>query len=108
MKLNVGDKVTDCPRIGLSEQADLENRQQLIEGDYNKKIIEQQQKQIDLKDLMITDQKARGDLWQDEAQRERDYADKMKANGDQKFWLGLGVGLLTVLVTGYALGQVNK
>lgn len=42
--LNVGDKVTDCPRIGLSLDYDRQVRKDLVDRDYNKQIVDQQKK----------------------------------------------------------------
>jgi hypothetical protein len=108
VRLNVGDKVTDCPRIGLSEDADKQIRIDLIEGDFNKKIVEEQKRQIDLKDLMITDLRTQKDLWRDDAMREREYADSQRAKSDRNFWIGFGIGILSVVAAGYAIGQVSK
>jgi hypothetical protein len=108
VRLNVGDKVTDCPRIGLSDEADLENRKQLVEGDFNIKIIDEQKKMLDLKDLQISYIQKQDDLWKADALREREAYDKERSRSNTSFWVGFGVGLLTVVVTGYALGQVHK
>lgn len=108
VKLFVGDKVTDCPRIGLSEEADLANRKQLIEGDYNLKILSEQKQMLDLKDKQISYIQKQDDLWKADAERERAAYDAERGRAKTEFWIGLGVGILTVVVAGYAVHQVAK
>lgn len=105
VRLKVGDKVTDCDRIGLSEQADLETRKQLVEGDYNKKILDEQQKIIDLKDLQIKYTTEQKDLWQSDAMRERAAYDAERSRTNMNFWIGLGAGILLTVAAGWAVGQ---
>jgi len=106
--LKVGDTVKDCPRIGLSESYDLEVRKELIEGDYNKKLLTEKDRLLGFKDLQIQYHAQQTDLWRADALRERDAYDKERSRTNTTFWVGLGVGILTVLVAGYAMGQIDK
>jgi hypothetical protein len=108
VRYGVGDRVADCPRIGLSLEADAQNRAQLVQFDYDQKVIDAQAKELTLKDLMISDQKARGDLFQADAQRERESADKARASEKTSFWVGVGAGFLTILLGAWSVRQVSK
>jgi hypothetical protein len=107
ISLNVGDKVTDCPRIGLSHDADLQIRKDLVEGDYNKKIVITQKSIIDLQNEQIDYMQQQSSLWKTDALRERAAYDSERSRNNVNFWIGLGVGILTVVVAGYAIGQVK-
>lgn len=104
----MGDTVRDCPRIGLSEEADLEIRKQLIEGDYNKKILAEQERVISLKDLQIKYTTEQKDLWKSDALREREAYDKERRRTSANFWIGLGAGILLTVAAGWAVGQAGK
>lgn len=108
VSLNVGDKVVDCPRIGLSLEYDKQIRKELIEGDYNKEIINQQNRIIELKDLQIKQTTEQADLWKSEAQRERDALDKEKNKTNWGVWGGLMGGVALTVLAGWALGQVSR
>lgn len=108
VRLRVGDKVTDCERIGLSDEADLKVKKDLIEGDFNKKIIDEQKRQLELKDLVITDYSKRSDLWEQEAMRAREVADKAQNRSENNFWLGILAGVALTLGAAWGYGQVAK
>lgn len=106
VRLKVGATVTDCDRVGLSDAADLQVRKDLVEGDFNKKIISEQKRQIELKDLLIVDITAQKTLWQTDALRERKYADSQRDNASRNLWLGIGVGIGLTVLSAWAMGQV--
>lgn len=103
VNLKVGDKVTDCDRVGLSTQFEKGLRKDLIESDYNKKIIDEQAKIITLKDLSIKQSNDQATLWKDESTRERDAYDRERSRTTTSFWMGLGVGILVIIGGAYAL-----
>lgn len=107
VSLKVGDKVTDCDRIGLSLPYDLKVRQSLVEGDYNLKIIEQKDRLITAKDLALKDADEQKILYRDEANRARKDADDARASANTRFWIGVGVGFLAILGGAWAVGQVK-
>lgn len=104
--LKVGDTVTDCDRIGLNLEFEKTVRQQVIQNDYNLKIMEEQKKIIDLKDLTIKTSQDQGQLWKEEAERSRKYADEANQSRSKDFFLGLASGILLTALAGWALGQV--
>lgn len=108
ISLNVGDRVTDCPRIGLSLDYDKQVRKDLIEGDYNKQVVDQQQRIIELKDLQIKQTSEQADLWKTEALREREALDKERNRTNWGFWGGLIGGVALTVLAGWAVGQAGK
>lgn len=108
ISLNVGERVADCPRIGLSLEYDKQIRKELIEGDYNKQIIDQQKRIIDLKDLQIKQTSEQADLWRSEALREREALDKERNKTNWGFWGGLIGGVALTVLAGWAVGQASR
>jgi hypothetical protein len=108
VKLNVGDKVSDCPRIGLSLDYEKEIRKDLIDAEFNREIMEQQKRIIELKDLQVRQTKENADLWRQEALKEREALDKEKNRSDWKFWGGLIAGVGLTVLAGWAVGQVSR
>lgn len=108
VSLHVGDTVKDCPRVGLSVDYEKTVRKQLVESDFDKKIIDEQAKILTLKDLSITNLNDQSKLWKDEAQRDREQVDKERARTSTSFWVGLGVGIATVLASAWAVKQVAR
>jgi hypothetical protein len=106
--LHVGDKVTDCDRVGLSTGYEKSVRKDLIETDFNKKIIDEQTKIIDLKDLSIKQSNDQAMLWKTESDREREAYDKERARTNTSFWVGMGVGILVILGGAYAVKSVAR
>ena len=106
--LHVGDKVADCDRIGLSIAFEKGMRKDLIESDFNKKIVEEQAKIIDLKDLSIKQSNEQSTLWKEEATRERDAYDKERSRTNTSFWFGMGLGILVILGGAYAVKSVAR
>lgn len=107
ISLKVGDKVTDCDRIGLSVPYDLKVRQSLIEGDYNLKIIAEKDRLITAKDLALKDADEQKVLYRDEATRARKDADDARASANTRFWIGVVVGFLAILGGAWAIGRVK-
>lgn len=106
--LGVGDTVKDCPRIGLSVEYDLQIRKDLIEGDYNKKILEEKDKLLIIKDTKIKYLEDQYDLWKNEAAREREEYDKIRKNQNSDFWYGIMLGAGSILMGAWAIKQVGK
>jgi len=106
--LGVGDKVIDCPRIGLREDVAKTTQLQLIERDYLVKEVAEQKNLIDLKDLTIQNSQKQVDLFKADSDREREAYDKERSRGDTKFWVGLGLGALTIIAGAWAVKQVAR
>lgn len=108
ISLNVGDKVTDCPRIGLSVEYDKQVRKELVEGEYNKQIVDQQKRIIELKDLQIKQTTEQSDLWRSEALREREALDKERNKTNWGLWGGILGGIALTVLAGWAVGQASR
>lgn len=106
--LKIGDVVKDCDRIGLSKEYDLGLRKELIESDYNKQVIVEQKKLLDLKDISISVYEQKSDLWKSEAERERTQLDKERDRNGKYFWLGILSGIGLTLGAAWAVGQVSR
>lgn len=65
------------------------------------------QKAISLKDLAITASDQRIALWQKTSDDEQSRLAKMDADQKMSSWLYFGLGALTVIGTGFALGAVT-
>ena len=104
--LKVGDTVTDCDRIGLNLEFEKTVREQVIQNDYNLKIIDEQKKVIDLKDLTIKTSQEQAQLWKEEADRSRKYADEANQNRSKDFLFGLIGGIVLTALAGWTIGQV--
>lgn len=105
--LDVGDTVKDCPRVGLSVDYELQVRKDLIEGDYNKKILIEKDQLLGAKDLRIDYLQKETDLWHNEALRERALVDNKTTESKRELWYGFGLGILSVLVGAWSVGQVK-
>lgn len=108
IRLNVGDKVIDCDRIGLSIEYDKRIRKELIEGEYDKKIVKEQKRQITMKDLTIQEVDKRSDLWEKESERLREENDELKKGNNWKFWVGIFSGIALTVLSGWSVGQIAK
>lgn len=106
--LNVGDKVTDCNRIGLNLEFEKSVREQVIQNDYNLRIIEEQKKIIDLKELTIKTAQDQSQLWKDEAERSRKKYDEAMDARSKDLLYGLISGILLTALAGWTVGQVAK
>ena len=105
--LNVGDTVKDCPRIGLSKQFDLQNRKDLLELDYDKKILQEKDLLLGMKEDRVSYLSKQSDLWKSEAQRERDEYDKIKKDTKVDFWYGVLLGAGSILLGAWTVKQVK-
>ena len=65
-------------------------------------------KSLTLKDLAISKQSARIDLWRDTSYKLEDRLIKHDRYAKKNDWLLFGGGILTTILTGWAIGQVNK
>jgi hypothetical protein len=106
--LRVGDRVSDCERIGLNLQFEKTVREQVIQNDYNLKIIEEQKKIIDLKDLTIRSSQEQAQLWKEEAERARKKYDEASQTRSKDFLYGLIGGVILTALAGWTVGQVAK
>ena len=106
--LKKGDIVKDCDRVGLSVEYNQKVMEDIVEGQYASKIIEEQDKIISLKDLSISLNEKQSDLWKSEALREREALDAEKGKGNKSLWIGIAMGILLTIGAGYAVGQVAK
>lgn len=107
VRLNVGDAVVDCDRIGLSLEYDKQVRTELIEGSKNKQIMEKQTELLTIKDLIIDESKDRAGLWEKEAARVRKENDELRSGSDWKWWVGIFTGIGLTVLSGWAIGQVK-
>lgn len=106
--LHKGDSVKDCDRIGLSVNYDKQVRQDLVEGDFNKK-LNQINKQIqDAQEDRYNKLAEQSKLWQDQAVQERDNYTKEREVASRNIWIGIGVGVLMTILTGFMVKQVVK
>ncbi len=106
--LHVGDKVTDCDRVGLALDYNKKVQAALVENEYNKRLLDEQGKLISLKDLSIQQSAQQSELWKNEAQRERIALDKERSRTKWEFWAGIGAGILLTVGAGWAIGQAAK
>lgn len=108
VNLAIGDKVTDCPRVGLSEATAKKIQLELISADYSAKELYATKDLLTLKDLMIANQIQQTELYKADSMRERAAYDKAQSRTSTSFWVGIGVGVLTVLAGAYAVKSVAK
>jgi hypothetical protein len=108
VNLNKGDTVKDCDRVGLSVEYNKKVMKDLVEGDYNKKIIEEQRKIIELKDLSMELSRKQSDMWKEESYRNRSSLDHERGKVSKSLWIGVSLGILMTVAAGYAIGQASK
>lgn len=101
VRLKVGDVVRDCERIGLSVPEELEVRKTLKAAETDREYIEGQAKLLTLKDLTISTLKEESTLYKADSVRERTDSDRLREQGQTKFLIGVGVGVLTMLVAAW-------
>ena len=106
--LNVGDKVTDCRRVGVAKDVMDKIDQDLAASQVNAQIAGQQSKLIELKDLQLSDADKDRDLWKAEADRERQTYDKERSRTDWMLWGGILAGIALTIGAGWAVGQAHK
>lgn len=108
VSLKVGDTVKDCDRVGVRTDVMESINRDLAEGDANKRIVKEQGELIALKDLSIKMLDTEKSLYKADAIEARIDADKNRKRSEQNLVIGFVVGLLTVVATGWALGQVSN
>jgi len=106
--LKVGDTVTDCDRIGFSLEFEKTVRQQIIENDYNLKIIEEQKNIILLKELTISASQEQAKIWKEESDRMRKKYDDVHDARSKDFFYGFIGGILLTAVAAWSIGQVAR
>lgn len=106
--LNIGDSVKDCNRIGLSVDYEKRIRKELHENEYNKRLLEEQNKLIELKDLKSTELEKQSNLWKSDALREREALDKERNKPNYGFWGGLVLGIGVVVLGAWSIKQVGR
>jgi len=106
--IRVGEKVTDCDRIGLNLEFERSVREQVIQNDFNLKIIEEQKKIIDFKDLTIKTSQDQALLWKEEAERARQKYDEANQARSKDFLYGVIGGIVLTALAGWTIGQVAK
>ena len=106
--LNVGDSVKDCNRIGLSVDYEKRIRKELHENEYNKRLLEEQNKLIELKDLKSTELEKQSNLWKSDALREREALDKERNKPNYGFWGGLVLGIGVIVLGAWSIKQVGR
>jgi hypothetical protein len=104
--LRVGEKVTDCDRIGLNLEFDKQVREQIVQYEFNLKIIEEQKKMLDLKDLTISTTREQAELWKIEAERLRKKDDEKRWLNTPDFIIGFLSGMAVMALAGWTVGQV--
>lgn len=103
-----GSTVEDCDRMGLSIPYNDRVRKELIENEYNKKIVIEQKKMITLKDLMVTEVKGQNDVLKTEDTRLRKDNDDLRRGSDWKLWVGVGIGIVATVLGAWGLGQIGR
>ena len=108
IRLLPGAQNDTCERIGLSVDYDVTVRKQLVEGDYNKQLVQQQKQLLDLKDLQIADHEKEEGVLKDEVQRERSALDAERARAKLDFWIGAAAGVLTVVLSAWVVKRTIR
>lgn len=106
--LSKGATVTDCDRVGLSKEYAAQVRKELIEGDYNRQIVEEQKRLINIKDLALKSSGEQVDLWRSEAGRSREQLDRERSRGNLPIFIGFLSGVAMVLASAWAVKQVGR
>lgn len=108
IRLLPGAKNDECERIGLEVNAEKSVREDLVRGEYNAKIVDEQKRQLDIKDLTIAEYEKKTGLQGQEIERLRARNDSLENRSSTTFWLGLGAGIIVVLVGSIAIKNVAK
>lgn len=107
VSLRVGDKVSDCDRVGLRTDYAKRLKVELIEGEFNKKIIAEQGKIIELKDLAIKNANAQAESFKLEAERERKNSQNDRLSARLNLWVGIAAGAFSILAGAWAIEKVG-
>jgi SMC interacting uncharacterized protein involved in chromosome segregation len=103
-----GTRNDTCLRIGVAKDVMEQIDQNLVDADYNKQIIQEQQKVIDLKNTQITDANDQVTLWKAEDDRERKAYDAEREKTKWELWGGIIGGIGLTVLAGWAIGQVHS
>lgn len=105
--LNVGDTVKDCERIGLNVDYARDVAEEIADGEENKQIQIEQQKIIQIKNDIISRNSQELDQWQSNMNVVNQKLDHEKSRSKVNFWVGLGLGLIVAIGTGYAVKTIK-
>jgi hypothetical protein len=108
IRLEVGDKVTDCPRIGLSIEYDEKVRQDLIKGEFNAKIVDHYEGLLKVKDQVIESKDKQITIYRAEVDRSHEALDKERSRSKVDFWIGLGTGAAVILLGAIVVQKVVR
>jgi hypothetical protein len=97
-----------CERIGLEVNFEKSIREDLVRGDYNARIVKEQEKQLQIKDLTLTAYEKKDGLQTAEIERVRKRADEIEGRQKTDFWLGLGIGIGLAVVSAWIVKQVAR
>lgn len=106
--LKVGDTVKDCDRVGIEKEHAKDIEKDLIAADFNKKIAEDEKQLNVTKDARIKESQDQAALWKAEDERTRKELLEEQNRGKTDFWIGLGVGMLTILAGALAIKEAAK
>lgn len=108
VRLKVGDVVRDCERIGYSVEYDRQVVKDLVRGEYNEKIVDEQARQLGIKDLTIKAYEDKDKIQGAEIDRVRKRSDEIEARGRTEFWIGLALGFGAAVAGAFIVKQVAK
>ena len=106
--LKKGDTVKDCDRVGLEKEYAKQVEEDLIIADFNKKIAEDEKKLNETKDTRIKESEEQAEMWKAEDERTRAKLLEEQNRGKTDFWIGLTVGMLTILAGALAIKTAAK
>ena len=106
--LNIGDKVLDCPRIGLSEPYDVQVRADLVKGDYNSKLVTQYEGLLKIKDQILESKDKQITLFRTEVDRSYLALDQERSRTKTDFWVGLAAGIGIILISAVVIEKVVR
>jgi hypothetical protein len=106
--LKVGDTVTDCPRVGLSLPYNKTVEKELIDNDYNTQIIQDQAKELTLKDLDVQYYKQRGDTAISDLAVTQADLDTERKKSHTDLWVGIAAGILLTSLAVWGASQLSQ
>jgi hypothetical protein len=107
VRLKVGDKVTDCERIGLSLTEDLTVRTNLEQGKINSQIIDTQADLIKQRATQLDDSQKETALYKDDSKKAWGEVDRLRSEGDTRLIIGIAAGVLATFLSARAWGWVK-
>jgi hypothetical protein len=108
VSLPVGSTVKDCARVGLSADYDKTVRKELVEGDQNKVIVQQQTQIIQLKDLTIKSTQDEAAIWKQQSDAATEALEKEKNRSSMTLIGGILIGAGAILLSSWAVKNVSK